>query len=301
MRRLVFALSLAVVVPPPAPAQDPLAVGPDIYKLLLDNPRVRVLEATFKPGAEIAYHWHPEATVQIVKGGRMLLSDKEGKGTEATFVAGEVIWSAAEGHSAKNVGRTTVQAIVTELKEPPASPEMTDAERQAILDLLDRGRTELETLVARTPDELWAKKPAPERWSVGEVVEHIAVVEPFLLGMAQQALAAPPDPNWAMVEARVSAESVATMVQDRSKRFQAPEPVQPKGGLSRAEALAKYGASRAVTDEFVRRVRQPVKQHVSDGTPLGKMTAHQLLVFLASHNLRHNQQIAEALEQLQKP
>jgi uncharacterized damage-inducible protein DinB len=42
-----------------------------------------------------------------------------------------------------------------------------------------------------------------------------------------------------------------------------------------------------------------VKKHVADG-PTGNMTVHQLLVLMGGHNLRHNAQIREALEQLKK-
>ena len=97
----------------------------------------------------------------------------------------------------------------------------------------------------------------------------------------------------------MSTENFMSMLQDRSKKFQAPEPIQPKGGMTRADALAKYAGARAVSAEFVRRTTPPVKKHLADG-PAGKMTGHQMLVLLGGHNLRHNAQIREALEQLQK-
>ena len=151
--------------------------------------------------------------------------------------------------------------------------------------------------MASTPDELWAKKPAPERWAVAEVVEHIGAAETLLFGFLQQAMAAPENANWALVEGGMPTENFLGMLQDRSKRFQAPEPIQPKGGLSRADALAKYAGAHAVTTEFIRRTTAPVKKHVADG-PTGKMTAHQILVLIGGHNLRHNAQIRETLEQL---
>ena len=39
----------------------------------------------------------------------------------------------------------------------------------------------------------------------------------------------------------------------------------------------------------------PIKQHTFTGPP-GTMNTHQWLVLVGSHNLRHNQQMKEALE-----
>ena len=297
IRVAALALTLLAGLPLAGAAQDPPTVGPTIYKQTLDNERVRVFEVTFKKGAEIAMHSHPDHVVYVVRGGQLEITLADGTRNVIDAKPGETFLLPAQAHSARNVGKGTIQVTVTELKESAPSGTLSDAERAQILDLYERSQRELEELVASTPDELWAKKPAPERWSVAEVVEHLGAAEGLLFGMLQQALAAPASGDWALVEGRMSTESFMAMLQDRSKKFQAPEPIQPKGGMTRAEALAKYAGARAVSAEFVRRTTLPVKKHLADG-PAGKMTVHQMLVLLGGHNLRHNAQIREALEQL---
>ena len=157
-----------------------------------------------------------------------------------------------------------------------------------------------EELVAKPPDEWWAKKPAPDKWSVAEVVEHLSLVEPMLFGMAQQALAQPSDPNWARVAGQLTTEQQLGFLANRTQKFQAPEPAQPKGSLSRAEALSRFAGARQVTTEYVRRTSDAVDEHVA-ALPMGQMTVHQLLTMIGGHNLRHNAQIAEVLAALQKP
>lgn len=298
-RVAAVALTLLAALPIGASAQEPAVVGPTIYRQTLDNERIRVFEVTFKKGAEIAMHSHPDHAVYVIAGGKLEITLADGTKNVIDAKPGETFFLPAQAHSAKNVGKGTIRLTVTELKESAPSGTLSDAERARLLALYERGQRELEELVAATPDELWAKKPAPERWSVAEVVEHLGAAESLLFGMMQQALAAPVDGNWALVEGGMSPESFLGMLQDRSKKFQAPEPLQPKGGMTRAEALAKFAGARAVTAEFVRRTAAPVKKHLADG-PAGKMTAHQLLVLIGGHNLRHNAQIREALEQLQK-
>ncbi len=298
-RVAAIALTLLAALPLAAAAQEPVTVGPTIYRQTLDNERVRVFEVTFKKGTSVALHSHPDHLAHVVSGGQLELTLADGTKNVIDAKPGETFFLPAQAHSAKNVGKGTIRIVVTELKESAPSGTLSDAERAQLLDLYERSQRELETLVASTPDELWAKKPAPERWSVAEVVEHLGAAESLLFGMAQQALAAPASSNWALVEGGLSTESFMAMLQDRSKKFQAPEPIQPKGGMTREEALAKYAGARAVSAEFVRRTALPVKKHLADG-PAGKMTVHQMLVLLGGHNLRHNAQIREALEQLQK-
>jgi quercetin dioxygenase-like cupin family protein len=298
IRVAAAALTLLAALPLAAAAQEPAVVGPTIYKQTFDNERVRVFEVTFKKGAEIAMHSHPDHAVYVVTGGKLEITLADGAKNVIDAKAGETFFLPAQAHSARNAGNGTIRLTVTELKEAAPSGTLSDAERAQLLDLYERGQRELEELVAATPDELWAKKPAPERWSVAEVVEHLGAAESLLFGMAQQALAAPASSNWALVEGGLSTENFMAMLQDRSKKFQAPEPIQPKGGMTRADALARYAGARAVSAEFVRRTTLPVKKHLADG-PAGKMTVHQMLVLLGGHNLRHNAQIREALAQLQ--
>lgn len=101
-------------------AADPLKVGPDVYRLLFENERVRVLEVTFKPGTKIGFHSHPDHLAYAVTGGLLRLSPQGGKTMDARLDHGAVLYIPAETHAAENVGPTTIKVIVTELKETPA-------------------------------------------------------------------------------------------------------------------------------------------------------------------------------------
>jgi uncharacterized damage-inducible protein DinB len=260
---------------------------------------VRTYTVSFKPGEEAALHTHPDHVVVITTGGKIRFTEKDGQAKDVEFKAGEVVFAPAGTHSTKNVGRSTIKGYMVELKEAAPSAALSGGERAQLLDLYQRGLEETEALIARTPDELWAAKPAPDRWSVSEVVEHIALTEPQLLGLAQKALAEPANPEWASISGGFPVDALLARVQDRSRKATAPEPVQPKGGWSRADALTRFAGARAQTSELVRRTDGDLKKHVA-ATPLGNMTVHQILALIGAHNLRHNQQIAETLDQLQK-
>lgn len=97
-------------------AQDPHKVGPTIYKTKLENKRCRVYEITFKPGASIGMHTHPDHVVYILTPGTLEIVEKGKKPVKLAGKAGDTFYLTAQSHSAKNVGKTTVKALVVELR-----------------------------------------------------------------------------------------------------------------------------------------------------------------------------------------
>jgi hypothetical protein len=173
---------------------------------------------------------------------------------------------------------------------------LTAAERTELLELLERSEKETEKLIAATADETWAVKPAEDRWSVGEVVEHLALVEQGTLALATGALEGEEQVNWEVI----AAQGVAGLVkglQDRSQKFQAPEGFAPQGEMKRQEVVKLYADARAKTRELVTKTKAQVKRYTAEGPP-GTMNVHQWLALIGAHNLRHNQQIVEVQEQL---
>lgn len=88
----------------------------NVYKLLNENDRTRVLEVIFKPGDVAKMHHHPDHVVYALKGGKLSLTSA-GKTQEMEVKAGSVMFLDAQDHEAKNTGNTTVELLVVELKK----------------------------------------------------------------------------------------------------------------------------------------------------------------------------------------
>jgi len=101
-----------------ATAQDPVKVAPDIYKLVYENDRVRVLEITIPPGGKIGKHSHPDHFGYVLGPGKLRISKSDTEAMEADFTLGQVVWIPAETHWGENIGETEIRVLVTELKEP---------------------------------------------------------------------------------------------------------------------------------------------------------------------------------------
>jgi quercetin dioxygenase-like cupin family protein len=97
-------------------AQDPVSVSPKIYKVLLDNDQVRVLDIRMQPGDKSPMHSHPNSVIYALSAGTVRFTSEDGKANEVKFENGQCLWRPAEKHEPQNVGKTEVHVIQIELK-----------------------------------------------------------------------------------------------------------------------------------------------------------------------------------------
>ncbi len=99
-----------------AGTQEPHKVGPSIYKMKLENKRCRVFEITFKPGASIGIHAHPDHVVYVITAGTLQITEQGKAPIKLAGKPGDTFFLPAQKHSAKNIGKTTMKALVVELR-----------------------------------------------------------------------------------------------------------------------------------------------------------------------------------------
>jgi quercetin dioxygenase-like cupin family protein len=96
--------------------QDPLTVNAKTIALKLENARVRVMEATLKPGDVEKVHSHPAYVIYVIEGGKFRMHGVDGSTTEGEFKTGDVLYSEPRTHWAENIGTTTIRLELVELK-----------------------------------------------------------------------------------------------------------------------------------------------------------------------------------------
>src|SRR5438045_9210249 len=77
-----------------------------------------------------------------------------------------------------------------------ADPHMTAAERAKVLNWLEDSRKQFLAATDAVTDAQWKWKSSPDRWSVGEVAEHIVLAEASQFAKVKAALAAPAVSDW---------------------------------------------------------------------------------------------------------
>lgn len=145
---------------------------------------------------------------------------------------------------------------------------------QPALSLLEKTPILLETMLRDLPEDLLDWKPSADRWSIAEVLGHLADIE------------------------MVYADRTRRMVTEdtpRLQKFDAAATVvvgdYPRG--SGSETLAYFVRSRRATIILLRSIPQDSGERDATHSELGNITLHQMLSEWASHDLGHIRQIAE--------
>lgn len=137
----------------------------------------------------------------------------------------------------------------------------------------------------------WNFKPTPDRWSIAEIVEHLALSEAFLLGHVTERVMKAPSGKGTR-DYHATDRMILAVIPDRSNKAVAADAVVPKHQWSPKVALSRFLRSREHTVEFLESAAN-LRDHVTDG-PIGQpMDAYQWLLFVAAHSERHIKQLQE--------
>lgn len=96
---------------------DPVQTNPDLYRVLFENDRVRVLEYLDHPGDQTTPHRHPDSVMVTLSSFRRRLSSTDQE-VEVELPAFQARWLDAQEHWGTNIGDTDTRTIFVELKEP---------------------------------------------------------------------------------------------------------------------------------------------------------------------------------------
>jgi hypothetical protein len=172
------------------------------------------------------------------------------------------------------------------------APTLTDADRDKALKYLESTRQGVLDATKGLSAAQWNFKPAPDRWSVAEVTEHIAAAEDMIRGMVvEKVLTSGPRKEPADV-ATLDA-MVLAMIPDRSNKRQAPDNLRPTNRFGSPEASLKhFEESRTKTEDLVK-TNPDLRAHAMQ-SPLGKeLDAYEWILFIGAHSERHTKQINE--------
>lgn len=169
--------------------------------------------------------------------------------------------------------------------------ELTKPDRDHGLRHLDETRSALVKATGGLSEAQWSFKPAPDRWSVAETLEHIVLVEElFLQGIRKQLETAPDSPGGGRQKQADAA--VVAKVLDRSVKSKAPPAISPSARWSPPAALARFHELRTKTINHLSSATE-LRQHVLDHPSLGPLDGYQWVLAVSAHAARHTEQILE--------
>lgn len=169
--------------------------------------------------------------------------------------------------------------------------QVTQAEKDRALQYLETTKKGVLEATKGLSEAQWNFKPAPDRWSVAQVTEHIAAAEDFLRTLAKEKVMMAPAGETDRDVSKTD-EAVMAMVPDRSHKAQAPEPLVPTNRFGSPEGSIKHFVeSRATTEDFLKNT-PGMRDHVLE-SPMGKLDAYEFVLLVAAHSERHTKQINE--------
>jgi hypothetical protein len=197
-----------------------------------------------------------------------------------------------------------IAALAIALALAPAAPkaaEVSAQDRAKLVDYLTKMRDQVLAESSKLTDAQWNFKQGPDRWSVGQVVEHLALAESYMFDLQQKAISGPAATPEQQAATKDKDAMIMKAIPDRTRKAQAPEPLQPGARLGdRAAVLKAFKDRRAKTIEYARKTKDDLRAHVGD-SPLGPLDGYQWLLFMAAHSERHLAQIKEVKADAQFP
>ena len=161
-----------------------------------------------------------------------------------------------------------------------------------------RGR--LKALLGSLTDEQISARPEGEKWTIGEIVEHITIVDESTMKICAKLLhKAQEAGKTSDGSVKISDNFVQKGTEIARMKVEAPTMVQPTGSKSIAESLAKLDATTAALDGM----RDLFETTGCDGFTFphpffGDITAQEWLALKGGHEMRHLKQIEKVLEKI---
>jgi hypothetical protein len=176
---------------------------------------------------------------------------------------------------------------------PRAAAQEPTEDKAKALKYLESTKKQILEATKGLSDAQWNFKAGPDRWSIAQVMEHIAIAEDFIRGNIADNVMKAPAPDMTGRDVQKIDAGVLAMVPDRSHKVTAPEPIQPKNQFgSPAASIQHFMDSRAKTEAFLEDTPD-LRLHATD-SPLGvKLDAYEWVLFLGAHSERHLKQILE--------
>jgi hypothetical protein len=164
---------------------------------------------------------------------------------------------------------------------------MSQKDREHLVAHLEMTQSWLMSEVASLSSAQFNFRPAPDRWTIAEVVQHLAIAEPNYWKLLNDALKQPPK----KLPKQASDADVLWYGIDRTRHEKTSADENPKGQeINTDQALKAFLAMHAKLLEMARSTTEDLRSHA---VPEWGVDAYQCLLEISTHEQRHILQIRE--------
>ncbi len=168
---------------------------------------------------------------------------------------------------------------------------------KTITENLARAEKEFLSVADAVPADQWKATPGKGRWSAGELVCHLVVVERAIIKNVGKLLQRPPKPRPLSKRFHLP----MALVEARLVRLKTPIPLDPAQIYEKEEMLAQLREVRERTRVFMEEAAgKNLRKYHMPHPFLGTFNMYQWFQIIASHQLRHTKQMREIAAALPK-
>jgi len=195
---------------------------------------------------------------------------------------------------------TSAASLLAQAAPAPAAAKsdaggaLTQEERDRAVSYLKQTQQEFLAAIEGLSEAQWKFKAAPEKWSIAETAEHIAVTEEMIWERVTGTIMKSPATPEKRAEVKDKDELIMKAIPDRSRKANAPEQLRPTGRWATpAEMVKHFQETRAKEIAFLTETKEDLRSHFGEHPFLKTMDAWQWLIFNGAHGKRHTAQILE--------
>jgi uncharacterized damage-inducible protein DinB len=171
---------------------------------------------------------------------------------------------------------------------------LTDKERADAVKYFEETRKGFLDSIKGLSEAQWKYKAGPDRWSIAEVAEHIAVSEETLYNLVNKQIMQSPAAPEKKDAAKGKEDMVRAAITNRSVKAQAPEMLKPTNRWSTQEELVKsFNTSRDRNVSYIKETQDDLRSHFFAHPVFRDLDAYQWLILISGHSARHTAQILE--------
>ena len=183
--------------------------------------------------------------------------------------------------------------VITGLAGRPSFKTISGTERRFLTHHVKETKLNLVKSIKGLSEKQLTFKPAPDKWSIQECVQHQAISENELWKTTEAVIRQPANGE-KRSEIKMTDDQILEDFSDRSQKFQSAVALLPKNSLKKTteDALEEFKVSRNKLIKFTRVSTDDLRHHVSL-SPGGASDAYQLILMISAHTQRHILQIEE--------
>jgi len=166
-------------------------------------------------------------------------------------------------------------------------------EREFVLQELRANRERLLRVIDGLSREQQVFQPGEDRWSIADCLEHIPIVEGFIVGGIQRSLTGPAQPEL-RAEVDRKAEGLYPKIVERSQRVKGPDRAMPRRTWKDfAELIEAFESARLKTLDFAAQTEADLHNHFFPHPLFADLSCYHWLRFASLHSERHVLQMEE--------